>query len=52
VEEFLRYVRGEIKATTATPAAARMAVATGCQATKSLRNGGQPYDVPPLPVSL
>lgn len=48
VEEFLRYVRGEIKTTTATPAAARMAVATGCQATKSLRNGGKPYDVPVL----
>ena len=48
VAEFLQYVRGDIEATTATPEAARMAVAAGCQATKSLRNGGQPYDVPPL----
>lgn len=49
VEEFLRYVRGEISETTSTPQAARMSVATGYQATMSLRNGGQPYDVPPLP---
>lgn len=48
VKEFLQYVSGELEATTATPEAARMAVATGCQATKSLRNGGQPYDVPGL----
>lgn len=52
VDEFLRYVRGEIDQTTATPMAARMSVATGCQATASLRNGGQPYDVPPLSVSV
>lgn len=49
VAEFLQYVRGEIDTTTATPEAARMSVAAGCQATRSLRNGGQPYDVPPLP---
>lgn len=52
VEEFIRYVRGEIETTTATPAAARMAVAAGCQATKSLRHGGQPFAVPPLPGDL
>jgi predicted dehydrogenase len=52
VHEFLQYVRGENKTTTATPEAARMAVATGCMATQSLRNGGQPYDVPPLPAQL
>jgi len=52
VAEFLQYVRGDIATTTATPAAARMAVAAGCQATLSLRNGGQPYDVPPLPAGL
>lgn len=46
VDEFLRYARGEIDETTATPEAARMSVATGCQATASLRNGGQPMDVP------
>jgi predicted dehydrogenase len=48
VREFIQYVRGEIETTTATPEAARMSVATGCQGTKSLRNGGQPYDVPPI----
>lgn len=52
VEEFLRYVRGEIVATTATPQAARMAVAAGVQATRSLRDGGRPLEVPPLPVEL
>ena len=52
VREFLQYVRGEIAATTATPQAARMSVAAGCQATKSLRHGGQPFDVPPLPKEL
>lgn len=48
VEEFLRYVRSG-GPTTATPEAARMAVAVGCQATASLRGGGQPLDIPPLP---
>lgn len=49
VREFLQYVRGEIEATTATPQAARMSVATGYQATQSLRQRGAPHDVPPLP---
>lgn len=52
VEEFLQYVRGDISQTTSTPQAARMSVATGYQATMSLRNDGQPYDVPPLPDEL
>lgn len=52
VQEFLQYVRGEIHETTATPEAARMSVATGYMATMSLRNGGQPYDVPALPKEL
>jgi predicted dehydrogenase len=47
VEEFLRFVREGGK-TTATPEAARMSIAAGCQATASLRSGGQPLDVPPL----
>jgi len=47
VEEFLRFVRKGGK-TTATPEAARMSIAAGCQATLSLRSGGQPLDVPPL----
>ena len=47
VAEFLKHVRTGC-ATTATPEAARMAVATGCQATLSLRSGGTPMNVPPL----
>ncbi|MCY3019225.1 MAG: Gfo/Idh/MocA family oxidoreductase [Planctomycetota bacterium] len=49
VQEFLDFVRDGIK-TTATPEAARMSVAAGYQATMSLRNGGQPLDIPPLPA--
>jgi len=49
VNEFLEYVRTGCE-TTATPEAARMSVATGCVATESLRNGGTPMDVPPLPA--
>ena len=47
VEEFVRFAAsgGE---TAATPEAGRMAVAAGCQATASLRSGGQPMDVPPI----
>ena len=47
VDEFLRYARKGGK-TTATPEAARMAVAAGYQATMSLRDGGRPRDVPAL----
>ncbi len=47
VEEFIRFARKGGK-TTATPEAARMAVAAGYQATMSLRNGGQPMNVPKL----
>lgn len=47
VEEFLQFARRGGK-TTATPEAARMAVATGCQATLSLRSGGKPMKVPAL----
>jgi predicted dehydrogenase len=49
VAEFLEHVRSGA-GTTATPEAARMAVAAGCQATVSLRSGGAPQDVPPLPA--
>jgi predicted dehydrogenase len=48
VAEFLDFVRTG-KSTAATPYAARMAVATGYQATMSLRDGGRPFDVPPAP---
>ena len=48
VEEFLRFAR-KGGATTATPEAARMAVAAGYQATMSLRHGGQPMNVPGAP---
>lgn len=47
VDEFLRFVRQGGR-TTATPEAARMAVAAGCQATFSLRHGGRPMPVPKL----
>ena len=48
VEEFINFARngGE---TTASPEAARMAVAAGHLATESLRDGGKPRDIPPLP---
>jgi predicted dehydrogenase len=47
VDAFLHYLKtGE--STGATPLDARAAVAAGYLATQSLRNGNQPYDVPPL----
>lgn len=51
VAEFLRFVRsgGSIKTS---PVAARYSVATGCQATESLRNHGVPRDVPELDPEL
>jgi predicted dehydrogenase len=48
VNEFLRFLRGEGKIKTS-PLAARFSVAAGCQAAHSLRNGGMPMDIPPLP---
>jgi len=47
VEEFIEFARTGCR-TAATPEAARMAVAVGCQATASLRSGGAPRDVPAL----
>ncbi len=48
VAEFVRYLRyGGPIATS--PIAARYAVAAGCLATRSLRSGNVPFDVPPLP---
>jgi len=51
VAEFIRYVREGGKILTS-PVAARYSVAAGCMATHSLRNGGVPMDVPPLPEDL
>ncbi|MFE0461245.1 Gfo/Idh/MocA family protein [Kitasatospora sp. NPDC058965] len=51
IREFARFVR-EGGATDTSPVAARMSVAAGYMATLSLRNGGQPYDVPPLDPAL
>jgi predicted dehydrogenase len=51
VADFLNYVRRGTR-TTATPQAARDAVATGCQATASLRQGGKPMIVPRLAPDL
>ncbi len=47
VDEFLHYIRGKAEPTTS-PVAARYAVAAGCLATESLRNGGIPQEVPEL----
>lgn len=49
VVDFIDFARTR-KSDGATPEDARMAVAVGCQATESLRNGGAPYDVPPAAV--
>ncbi|MFE5258775.1 Gfo/Idh/MocA family protein [Streptomyces coelicoflavus] len=51
VEEFCRFVR-EGGVTDTSPVAARMSVAAGVLATRSLRNGGMPYEVPPLDPEL
>ncbi len=45
--EFVRYCREGGKVATS-PIAARYAVAAGCQAAQSLRNGNVPMDVPPV----
>lgn len=47
VAEFVRFARSGGPINTS-PVAARYSVATGCQATESLRNGGVPLDVPTL----
>ncbi|MEV6104357.1 Gfo/Idh/MocA family oxidoreductase [Streptomyces sp. NPDC051940] len=51
IEEFCRFAR-EGGATDTSPVAARMSVAAGYLATRSLRDGGTPYDVPPLDPRL
>jgi len=48
VQEFIRFVRDGGKVLTS-PIAARNSVAAGCLATESLRAGGIPRDIPPLP---
>ncbi|WP_371796838.1 Gfo/Idh/MocA family protein [Streptomyces sp. NBC_01718] len=50
-EEFCRFVR-EGGHTDTSPVAARMSVAAGVAATASLRAGGVPHEVSPLPDSL
>jgi len=51
VDEFIRFVRNGDKTTTS-PIAARYAVAAGCAATYSLRNGGVPVDVEKVPDEI
>ncbi|MCK2213533.1 Gfo/Idh/MocA family oxidoreductase [Actinomadura sp. ATCC 31491] len=51
VAEFCRFAR-DGGATDTSPVAARMSVAAGYMATMSLRDGGMPYDVPPLDPGL
>lgn len=48
VQEFIDYLRGDVTETTATPEAARHAVAVGCKAAESLRSGGGALDVPAI----
>ena len=48
VEDFLSFLRGGDSAS-ATPLDARMAVAAGYLGTESLRNGGTPLIVSPIP---
>lgn len=51
VAEFLDFARNGGHTTTS-PLGARASVAAGCLATESLRNGGQPYDLPPVEAEL
>ena len=51
VDEFVRYVRFGDKITTS-PIAARYAVAAGCMAAHSLRNGNGAMDIPPVPEEI
>lgn len=51
VDEFVRYIRDGGKIHTS-PIAARSSVAAGCMAAESLRHGGEPQDIPPLPADL
>ncbi len=51
IDEFLSFVR-EGGTTDTSPVAARMAVAAGCGATESLRDGGTPRRIPPLDPHL
>ncbi|WP_219471068.1 Gfo/Idh/MocA family protein [Nonomuraea rhizosphaerae] len=51
MREFCDFVRNG-GVTDTSPVAARMSVAAGYMATMSLRDGGRPYDVPPLDADL
>ncbi len=51
IDEFIRFVR-EGGSTYTDPIAARYSVAVGHLATESLRSGGTPFDIPPLPAEL
>lgn len=51
VSEFLHFVRDGIMTNTS-PVAARYSVATGVQATHSLREGNTPFDIPTLDPAL
>jgi hypothetical protein len=51
IDEFMRWLSGEKEICTS-PVAARMSAAAGEAGTLSVRNGSQPFDVPPLPAEL
>ena len=51
IAEFLRFAR-DGGVTDVSAIAAREAVATGVLGAESIRNGGMPYDVPPVPQDV
>jgi predicted dehydrogenase len=51
IDEFIRYVQSGGKVATS-PIAARNSVAAGCMAAHSIRHGGIPMDIPPVPKRL
>ena len=50
-QNFIDILKGGTS-TESTPQAARYSVVAGCLATKSIRNGGTPFEVPKLPTEL
>ena len=51
VEEFINYIRNE-GAIKTSAVAARNSVAAGYMATQSLRNGGKPFNITPVPKEI
>ena len=51
-ESFTEMLQGNYEHLGATPQEARYSVACGCQGADSIRQGGMPLEVPPLPEHL